>query len=118
MTQQTTQTALIKSKVRRYMRTSIEDHTGNFGIPWEVNTTQLAEDAAYAIAPQVGQDPINWLDDETHFVWDIAVEEGKHYEEAAMRDTALPAHVDNRQSIEDMLELTTKGQLTDDTDNP
>ena len=47
----------------------------NFCDGWEVNSTLLAEDAAAQF------DPSNtWLDDETHVIWDVALEVAEEYE--------------------------------------
>lgn len=51
-------------KLYRWMQKALqEDNTDH----WDVNTTQLAEDCAHAFEHD------DWLDDDTHIVWDAAV---------------------------------------------
>jgi hypothetical protein len=60
-----------KNKVKRYMQKEVKNlvdrRTG------EVNTTQLAENAAHEF------DHDEWLDEETHWVWDLAVDVAEWY---------------------------------------
>ena len=52
----------LKTEVRRYMEREVQGLN-----PHDINPTQLAENAAHAF------DQDNWLDDETHWVWDLAI---------------------------------------------
>lgn len=60
-----------QQQVKRYMRQTWRDHrereTG------EVIATPLAEDAAWTFGHN------EWLDDETHWVWDLAVEVAEEF---------------------------------------
>jgi len=58
---------MTRKKVRRYMQNVIEGHRDS--LTGEVNCTTLAEDAAMEFERME-----EWLEDETHFVWDIAIE--------------------------------------------
>lgn len=64
-----------KSQVKSWMRKNVKDYedrkTG------EINTTQLAEAAAGEFDKNGLGD---WLDDETHWVWDVALEVASAYE--------------------------------------
>jgi hypothetical protein len=59
-------------QVVRYMRQNVEDSVDNQ--TGEVNATSLAEDAAHGL----GQS--DWLDDDTHPIFDIAVDVADEYE--------------------------------------
>lgn len=60
--------AVIVRKARELAGEHVDHETG------EVNTTALAEAVAYELEFD------DWLDDETHPVWDIAVDEAFEYE--------------------------------------
>jgi hypothetical protein len=63
-----------QSKVRSYMLTVLNDHTDKK--TGEVNATTLAEDAA----SHFNQNHIGGpLDDETHWLWDLAAELSERY---------------------------------------
>jgi hypothetical protein len=62
--------------IRTWMTKNVQDNAGAFGIYWQVNCTQLAVDCANALT----SDPDQWLDDEEHIVWDIAIDVGEQYE--------------------------------------
>ena len=62
----------LKKQVRHYMAAVIWPHVDP--MTDEVNTTTLAVEAA------VGLDHPEWLDDEQHFVWDLAVDVAEAYE--------------------------------------
>ncbi len=62
-----------KNKVKRYMIQVAKNHVDRK--TGEVNTTQLAEDAASEF-----DESDTWLDDETHWVWDLAVDVAEAYE--------------------------------------
>lgn len=61
--------AFTKSSVRSYMVSIVEDHRDP--ITGEINATGLAEDAAAAFDANDLDGP---LDDETHWIWDVALE--------------------------------------------
>lgn len=86
-----------KNKVKRYMQKEaqhVEDRrTG------EVNTTQLAENAAHEF------DHDEWLDDETHWVWDLAVDVVEWYEKQA---GASAVTADAKADIEKWIKSATK----------
>ncbi len=65
---------ITKRQIKRYMKLNVEDNLQEHS-PWEVNCTALATDAAIN-----GFDHPEWLDDETHEVWDAAVEVAEWYE--------------------------------------
>lgn len=56
----------MRSEIMEYMTANREDNVDSETC--EINATQLAEDTAWALGHA------EWLDDETHVVWDIAVE--------------------------------------------
>lgn len=58
----------VASYAEREVENCVDNHTN------EVNATQLAEN----IAHHFGCD--HWLDDETHFVWEIALTAGAEFE--------------------------------------
>lgn len=57
-----------KEMCRRWMKNAVALHTDKNG---EVNTTSLAESCAHAFNQNDEGGP---LDDETHWIWDIAME--------------------------------------------
>lgn len=58
-----------KKQVRRFMRMELEDRDHpDLWFDGEINYTRLVENAAWHF------DHDEWLDDETHWVWDLAVE--------------------------------------------
>jgi hypothetical protein len=63
--------AFTKSSVRSYMNSVVEDHRDP--LTGEVNSTALAEDAAAAFDQNHLEGP---LDDETHWVWELALAAG------------------------------------------
>jgi biotin carboxylase len=69
-------------QIRAYMRNELKDPASDVWFQgYEVNCTRLAENAAWHF------DCDHWLDDETHLVWDLAIEEG----EKAERERLNPA---------------------------
>ena len=60
-------------EVRRYMRSVRINHADT--TTNEVDMTSLAEDAAHAF------DCDSWLDDDTHWVWDLAFNVAEEYED-------------------------------------
>lgn len=58
-----------KQHVRNFMRNELYDRESEVWERGEVNCTRLAEEAAHYF------DHDEWLDDETHWVWDLALEE-------------------------------------------
>jgi hypothetical protein len=62
-----------KPKVRGWMVHNAKDYRVA-GSPWEINMTALAEAAAHQF------DHDEWLDDETHWVWDAAFEASQRAE--------------------------------------
>jgi len=56
-----------KSKVLKWMIAELEFNRDNYIDMGSVNLTKLAEGAAHAF------DHDEWLDDETHWVWDVAI---------------------------------------------
>lgn len=59
---------ITKGQVRDWMRDEVQSTNYYFDSAGEVNSTLLAESAAEHFDHQ------EWLDDETHFVWDAAAE--------------------------------------------
>lgn len=57
-----------RATVKKWMVANAADCVERSGPRRELNTTQLAENAAHAF------DHDEWLDDGTHWVWDIALE--------------------------------------------
>lgn len=72
---------LLVNWMKRYLESARDEGLGelinNFGIG-EVNTTRLAEDAAYDSG--LIEDAEDALNEETHIVWDAAVDAGEWYE--------------------------------------
>ena len=64
-------TETLKKQVRHYMAAVIQPHIDP--LTDEVDATTLAVEAA------VGLDHPEWLDDEQHFVWDLAVDVAEAY---------------------------------------
>lgn len=62
--------------VRNFMRNELYDLDSEVWEQGEVNYTRLAEEAAHYF------DYDEWLDDETHWVWDLALKEGERAEKA------------------------------------
>lgn len=68
-------------KVKNWMKVNVEDNL-QLHSPWEVNCTGLAENCAWfsgLVDPKV-------LDDELHFIWDLAVDVAEWYEEMVSVD--------------------------------
>jgi hypothetical protein len=63
-----------EANVKRWMRSHVAEYVDP--LTGEVNTTKLAEEAAY----EANQS--EWLDDSTHPIWDWAIEEAERYERA------------------------------------
>ena len=61
----------LKKQVRHYMAAMLQPHIDP--VTGEVNATTLAVEAA------VGLDHPDWLDDNQHFVWDLAVDMAEAY---------------------------------------
>lgn len=64
-------------KIKNWMKANVED---NLIDGWEVNPTKLAEDCAWnsgLVDPKV-------LDDETHIIWDLAVDVAEWRENEAV----------------------------------
>ena len=72
--------AKLNRRIKNWMQLNAEDYSGNFGRPCDLNITQMAEDCANDLATEFGQAADDWLDDETHIVWDIAVDVGDWWE--------------------------------------
>lgn len=63
--------------VRNFMRNELYDLDSEvWESSGEVNYTRLAEEAAHYF------DHDEWLDDETHWIWDLALQEGERAEKA------------------------------------
>ncbi len=57
-----------KANARKWMTRNVQRDP----VTGEVNFTELAENTAHAL------DHDEWLDEETHWIWDLAVECGEH----------------------------------------
>lgn len=59
-----------KNNVRKFMFKELRDYSNSelWDELGDVNCTRLAEEAALVF------DHLEWLDDETHWVWDLAVD--------------------------------------------
>ena len=59
-----------KTKVHKFMIKELRDYSNQefWNEYGEVNCTKLAEEAALVF------DRLDWLDDETHWVWELAVD--------------------------------------------
>lgn len=64
----------IEMDVRRFMRALLNDPASEAWDEGAVNYTALAEAAAIRFHHD------DWLDDETHWVWQTAIEEGEPYD--------------------------------------
>jgi len=66
-----------KAEVRKFMFQELQDYSNTevWDELGDVKCTALAESAALIF------DHPEWLDDETHWVWDLAVDLGAHAEE-------------------------------------
>lgn len=62
-------------EARNWMRKNVSNHVDQCG---EVNTTALAESCCDAFDCADGGGP---LDDDTHWIWDIAFDVGERYED-------------------------------------
>ena len=63
--------ACMKRQTRRLARDLAQTGAYTDGTTGEVNATALAED----VAEELDRD--HWLDDETHFLWEVALEEAE-----------------------------------------
>lgn len=80
-----TKEAASRSTAKSWMAKNVKDYVD--GKTGEVNATGLAEAAADEFdAKDVG----GWLDDETHWVWDIAAEVAEHHERTHKNAAEVP----------------------------
>jgi hypothetical protein len=86
-----------EANVKRWMRSHVAEYVDP--LTGEVNTTKLAEGAAYEANRS------EWLDDSTHPIWDWALEEAERYERA---HRGAPG----RHTVRDYIAVDRRGRTT------